>query len=124
MLKYHHIGIPTKLKRPGETYLPRFKMYVSGYEESPYKIEWMRFEPDCPLPSLVKDLPHVAFVVDNLAEAIKGKNVIVEPNRPSSGIQVAFIEDNGAPVELLQFDKPQQLQGSVRVDTLPLRDKP
>lgn len=109
MLKYHHIGIPTKLKRPGETYLPRFKMYVSGYEESLYKIEWMRFEPDCPLPSLVKDFPHVAFIVDNLAEAIKGKKVIVEPNRPSAGVRVAFIEDNGAPVELLQFDKRRKL---------------
>ncbi len=86
--------------------MPRFKMYVSGYEESPYKIEWMRFEPDCPLPSLIMEFPHVAFTVDNLAEEMKGKKVIVQPNRPSAGVQVAFIEDNGAPVELLQFDKP------------------
>jgi len=78
-------------------------MYVSGYEESPYKIEWMRFEPECPLPEIVKSIPHVAFEVDNLTEAIKGENIIIEPNSPSEGVVVAFIEDNGAPVELMQY---------------------
>lgn len=103
MLKYNHIGIPTVIKKPGERYLSEFKMYVSGYDDSNYKIEWMRFEPECPLPEIVKTIPHVAFEVDNLAESIKGKNVIIEPNSPSDGVMVAFIEDNGAPVELMQF---------------------
>jgi hypothetical protein len=103
MLKYHHIGIPTKTKMPREKYLPQFKMHVSGYEDSVYRIEWMRFEPECPLPEIVKNVPHVAFEVDNLLEAIEGKKVIIKPNSPSDGVQVAFIEDNEAPVELMQF---------------------
>lgn len=103
MLKYDHIGIPTRMKRPGERYLSQFKMYVSGYEDSMYKIEWMRFEPECTLPEIVKTIPHVAFEVDDLAEAIKGKKVIIEPDRPSDGVLVAFIEENGAPVELMQY---------------------
>jgi hypothetical protein len=41
MRKYHHLGIPTDVPREGETYLEKFEMYVSGYEESPYGIEWM-----------------------------------------------------------------------------------
>jgi hypothetical protein len=104
MLKYHHIGIPTKTKMPREKYLPQFEMYVSGYEDSVYGIEWMRFEPECPLPEIVKNVPHVAFEVDNLLEAIEGKKVIIKPNSPSDGVQVAFIEDNEAPVELMQFN--------------------
>jgi len=79
-------------------------MYVSGYEDSVYRIEWMRFEPECPLPEIVKNVPHVAFEVDNLLEAIEGKKVIIKPNNPSDGVQVAFIEDNEAPVELMQFN--------------------
>ena len=79
-------------------------MYVSGYEDSVYRIEWMHFEPECPLPEIVKTIPHVAFEVDNLLEAIKGKKVIIKPNSPSDGVQVAFIEDNEAPVELMQFN--------------------
>ncbi|MGY0215785.1 hypothetical protein ACWJJH_00200 [Endozoicomonadaceae bacterium StTr2] len=103
MLKYHHLGIPTTEKKPGERYLPHLKMYVSGYESSPWKIEWMRFEPDCPTPELVKTVPHVAFEVDDLDKALEGQKVIIEPTSPSEGLRVAFIEDNGAPVELLQY---------------------
>jgi hypothetical protein len=102
--KYHHIGIPTNIARENETYLPKFKMFVSGYESSPYRVEWMRFEPDSPLPDLVKTVPHVAFEVDDLHAEIEGKEVIIQPNSPSNGVTVAFIVNNGAPVEFLQFD--------------------
>ncbi len=102
-LEYHHLGIPTKVKRDNETYLEEFKVYVSGYEESEYNIEWMRFEDDSPLPEIVKTIPHVAFRVDNLEEAIKEKELLIEPNSPSEGIRVAFIIENGAPVEFLEY---------------------
>lgn len=107
ILKYHHIGIPTDVAREGESYLEKFKMYASGYEASPYGVEWLRFEPDSPLPELVKTVAHVAFVVEDLAAAIAGKQVLIEPNSPSEGLTVAFIVDNGAPVELMQFDGPE-----------------
>ena len=104
-MKYHHVGIPTKNVLKGEKYLDEFKMYVSGYENSPYGIEWMRFEPDSPLPELVKTIPHIAFEVDDLAAAIEGKEILIKPNSPSEGITVAFIVDNGAPVEFLEIDE-------------------
>ena len=104
MREYHHLGIPTDIKLENEIYLKDFKVYVSGYNDSPYGIEWMRYEPDCPLPELVKTVPHVAFKVDNLDEELKGKDVLIEPNSPSAGVTVAFIVDNGAPVEFLQFE--------------------
>jgi hypothetical protein len=104
-MKYHHLGIPTSEKREDEIHLPHLKMYVSDHENNPYKIQWMRFEDNADYPELVKTLPHVAFEVEDIAEAIKDKNVIVEPNSPSTGVIVAFIEDNGAPVEFLQIDR-------------------
>ncbi len=104
-LKYHHIGIPTDKKIKDEVYLKHLKMYVSGYEKNPYGIEWNRYEQDAPYPEIVKTIPHVAFEVGNLVEAIKGKKVIIPPNSPSPGILVAFIEEYGAPIEFLQFDK-------------------
>lgn len=106
-MRYHHIGIPTQIPRNGEEYLEKFRMYGSGYETSPYGVEWMRFEEDCPLPELVKTVAHVAFVVADLEKAIAGKNVIIQPNSPYEGVRVAFIEDNGAPIEFLQFEKPE-----------------
>jgi hypothetical protein len=98
MLKYHHLGIPTTEKKPGGRYLDGYYVWVSGYEESNFKIEWMRYESGCTLPKIVQTVPHVAFEVENLAEAIKGKKVIIQPNSPSDGVQVAFIEENGAPI--------------------------
>jgi len=104
-IKYHHLGIPTNVRREGERYLDEFKMYVSGYDTSTYGIEWMRFEPGCPLPDLVKTVPHIAFEVDDLYEAIADKEILIEPNSPSEGVLVAFIVENGAPIEFLQLDE-------------------
>lgn len=105
MRKYHHVGIPTEIPRENETYLEDFKVYVSGYETSRYGVEWMRFEADSPLPELVKTVPHVAFEVDDLEAEIQGKEILIPPNSPSEGITVAFIAENGAPIEFIQFIK-------------------
>ena len=104
-LKYHHVGIPTKEKHEGETYLEEFKVYVSGYDTSPYKIEWMRFEENSPTPEIVKTIPHIAFEVDDLMKALEGKKILIEPNSPSPGVMVAFIVDNGSPIEFIQLSK-------------------
>ena len=101
--RYHHIGIPTSIPRSGERYLKEYKMYVSGFESSDYGIEWMRFEDDSPISDLVQSVPHIAFEVDNLESAIKGRETISEISSPAPGIRVAMIIENGAPVELLEF---------------------
>ena len=102
--RYHHLGIPHATPRPREQHLDDLGVHVCGFETSPYGIEWMRFEPHCRVPDLVKTVPHLAFVVDDLEEALKGKVILIAPNAPSRGVRVAFILDDGAPVELLQFD--------------------
>jgi hypothetical protein len=104
-MRYHHLGIPTTVPRPGERHLEKHGVFVEGYETSAYGIEWMRFEPGCTLPELVKTVPHVAFEVDDLQAALAGKHVLIEPNSPSEGVTVAFIVENGAPVEFLQIDR-------------------
>jgi len=103
--RYHHLGIPTDKPRTGEQYLQPFKMYVSGFKTSPYGIEWMRFEPDSPISELIRTIPHIAFEVDNLDAEIRGKQLIGGVSKPSAGVRVAMIVDNGAPVELLEFRK-------------------
>lgn len=63
----------------------------------------MRFEPHCAVPDIVRRVPHLAFVVPNLAGALQGKQILIPPNEPSPGVRVAFILDDGAPVESLEF---------------------
>ena len=104
--RYHHLGIPTTTPRPGERYIPHLKMYVSGFDSSPYGVEWMRFDPDCQMSELIRTVPHIAFAVDNLDAAIVGQTLCSEISSPSDGIRVAMIIDNGVPIELLEFRKP------------------
>lgn len=103
-MKYSHIGIPTRNRFEGEIDLPHLKMTVSDHHRNDFGIQWQRYWDDAPYPELVKQVPHVAFEVDDLEAALKGRKVIIEPNSPSQGLTVAFIEVDGAPVELMQYD--------------------
>jgi hypothetical protein len=55
------------------------------------------------VPEIVRIVPHIAFAVDDLDEALKGREILIAPTEPAVGVRVAFILDDGAPVELLQF---------------------
>jgi len=101
--KYHHMGIPSSKKRPNEKYIEKYKMYVSGFDSSDFGIEWMRFEENSPISELIQKVPHIAFEVDDLDSAIEGKKMIGEISSPSSGIRVAMIIENSAPIELIEF---------------------
>jgi len=109
--KYHHIGIPTTEKLRDERHLPHLKVYVSGYGKNPYGVEWIRYESDAPYPDIVKTIAHVAFEVEDLQTALQGKKVIIPPNSPSPGVVVAFIEENGAPIEFLEIDRKIRKDG-------------
>jgi hypothetical protein len=102
-VKYNHIGIPTESEFEGEIDLPHLKMTVSDHENNRFGIQWQRYWDDAPYPDLVRTVPHVAFEVDDLDAALVGQKVIIRPNCPSDGLLVAFIEVNGAPVELMQY---------------------
>jgi hypothetical protein len=102
-MKFNHIGIPTKEDFEGEIDLPHLKMTVSNHENNPFGIQWQRYWEDAPYPELVKTVAHVAFEVEDLHAEIEGEKVLIEPNSPSDGLTVAFIEVNGAPVELMEY---------------------
>lgn len=106
MRRYHHIGIPTSQPRPGERYIKHLKIFIVGHENSEYGVEWMRFEADAPVPELVRQVPHVAFEVSDLASELVGREILIAPNSPSDGVRVAFIVENGAPIEFLEFTDP------------------
>jgi len=102
---YHHVGIPTQEIVPGMIHIRHLNIWATDHESNPFYIQWMKYDEDCTLPELVRTVTHVAFEVDDLEEALKGKKVIVQPNSPSPGVLVAMIEEAGAPVELLQYEK-------------------
>jgi hypothetical protein len=80
-------------------------MHVSGFQRSPFGIEWMRFDAHSPISHLIQTVPHLAFEVDDLNHALEGKEVLLAPTELYPGARVAMIVSDGAPVEILQFDQ-------------------
>ena len=103
--RFHHLGIPTTTPRPNEIHISHLKIHVSGFDSSPYGIEWVRFDPDCVVSDMVRTVQHIAFEVDDLDAALVGQTLLDEPSSPSEGVRVAMIVDNGAPIELLEFSR-------------------
>ncbi len=108
--KFHHVGIPTNKAINNEKYLANLKIAVGGFEDSPYGIEWMRFEEGCLVPELIKLVPHVAFEVDNIDFELANHEfkILTKANSPSEGVRVVMIEHNGAPIELIEFTKRKE----------------
>lgn len=110
--RFHHLGIPTDEVRPDERHLPELGMYVSGFPESEFGIEWMRFEEGSPVHELIRRIPHLAFEVDDLDAALEGREILSPPTEPSGGVRVAMILENGAPVELMEFEDDSHSRGT------------
>jgi hypothetical protein len=104
-MRFHHLGIPTNEHKPDEVYLKQYKFYVSGFDTSEFGIEWMRFEKDSPVSEIIQKIPHLAFEVDDLDFAVKGRQMIGEISSPSKGVRTAMIIENGAPIEFIEFTK-------------------
>lgn len=85
--------------------MEEYKFFCTDHEKNRYGIQWMRFEPGCTLPSIVQSVPHVAFEVEDLEQALLGYEVLIEPNSPSHGVRVAFALVEGAPVEFLEYER-------------------
>lgn len=103
MRELDHIGIPTQVVQPDEIYLEGAKVFVTDYSKNSNKIEWLRFESDSEFPQPIQSTAHIAYRVDDLEAEIKGKKVLVEPFAANESLTIAFIEEEGAPIELMQF---------------------
>lgn len=76
-MKFNHIGIPTTEAFNGEIDLPHLGMTVSDHKATPFGIQWQRYHENAPYPDLVKTVPHVAFEVDDIEQAIADHTVII-----------------------------------------------
>lgn len=101
---FHHIGVITDEPRPGEIYVPDTQVYVTDPTKHPYRIEYLRFESSSPVSGPLRNLPHMAFQVDDLEKILAGEEVILPPFQPMEGLLVAFFIKDGGVFEYMQFD--------------------
>jgi len=104
--RYNHFGLPSNKKSADEIYIKEYDVYVVvNPTDNEFRVEWVRFGSNCPFPQIIKELPHVGFEVDDINEAVKGREVLFGPDSPNANVTIAFVLDTGVPVELLQFSK-------------------
>jgi hypothetical protein len=101
-IEFHHIGVPTSAKSEEETYIEGGKVFVTDPEASPYRIEFLRFQVDTPMPEILRTQCHAAFMVDSITTAMKGQEVVVEPFDATEELRVAFIKVGDALIELME----------------------
>lgn len=102
MRELHHIGIPTDKQQKKENYMAGAKLFVTDVSDSPNKIEFLRFEKGSPLPELLQKTAHIAYKVKDIKAAMAGKQVLMEPFSPAPGLTVAFVVEEGIPIEFMQ----------------------
>lgn len=103
-VSYDHIGLPSTEVSEGEVYLPEAYAHVCRVGTDMLRIEKIRFDTDAPFPKDVKARPHIAFTVDDLGEAIFGKQIVMPPTEMMPGFRFAFIDIKGVLIEFLQID--------------------
>ena len=99
---FDHVGVPTEQKQPNEMYVAATKVWVTDPAVDPHKIEYLRYEPDSPVHGPVRDLPHMAYQVDNLETAMEGAQVILGPFQPTPALRVVFVQRDGAVIEYME----------------------
>ena len=102
MSTFHHFGVPVNVEQDNETYIAGARVFITDAESHPYRVEYLRFEKDSPMHEDVINNPHAAFMVDDLKAALEGENVIIEPFDATETLRVAFINDKGAIIELME----------------------
>ncbi|MEN6455024.1 MAG: hypothetical protein ABFD10_12260 [Prolixibacteraceae bacterium] len=105
MRKFNHVGIPTTTPKEGEVYAEGMKLFLTDFNNSENKIEFLRFEADSQMPEILKTYAHIAYEVPCLKSAMEGRKIVLEPFQCGEGLTCAFIEEEGIAIELMYFDK-------------------
>jgi len=105
---FSHIGIVTTEKKPKERFVEATRVWVTDFQNHPYHVEWLRFEPDTTLTGPVREMPHVAYEVDSIAEASKGMKELLAPFDAGIAVVGFYQTEDGAVVEFMEMKEEEK----------------
>jgi len=106
-MEFDHVGIVTTEQKPGEIFIAPTRVWITDFQKHPFRIEWLRYEPDSPVSGPVRQGPHVAYRVKSIAEASRGMKVLLEPFDVEFAVVAFFQTEDGAVVELMEYKSEQ-----------------
>ena len=107
MLEYvfHHVGITTTEPQPDENWVEASKIWVTNPNNHPEHIEFLRYREDSTVPAAVRDNPHIAFRVAELAPCLEGVEILIEPFIVGDFLEVVFVRKHGMVFEYMRHLK-------------------
>ena len=109
-MEFDHVGIVTTEEKPGEVFVEATRVWVTDLTKHPYRVEWLRFEPDSPVTGPVRELAHVAFRVESveaIEESGRGLKVLLEPFDAGFAVAGFYETSDGAVIEFITYkDEP------------------
>ena len=101
MRKFNHVGIITKEAKEGASFNEPLRVWLTDFSKSPNKIEFLKFEEGSCMHELIQNETHIAYEVPCMEEALKDAKVLFEPLVCNEHLTIAFIEEEGIPIELM-----------------------
>jgi hypothetical protein len=99
-MQYLHFGVPTTQEKSWAGYIAELGVHVTDPAADPFGIEWLKFDATSPMHKLIQTVPHSAFAVDDIDAAVAGKKILHPVCSPMPGLRIAFIDHEGAVIEL------------------------
>lgn len=106
MRKFDHVGVPTGDRQPGEMYVEATRVWVTDPARHPQRIEYLRYEADSPVSGPVREMPHMAFQVDDLETEMGDAQVLLGPFQATPALRVVFVLRDGAVFEYMENSAP------------------
>jgi len=106
---FDHIGIPTVEEKEGAVWLEPDGVWVTSPRDHPLNVEWVRYAPNSPMHPRLRESFHLAYRVESLDDALRGRSVLVPPLDVGRGwATIAFVDVDGIVVELMQYGDPEE----------------
>jgi len=102
-IEFDHVGIVTGEKKSEETFVAATRVWITDFQRHPYRVEWLRYEPDSPVTGPVRERPHVAFRVDSIAECARGLKELLAPFDAGMAVVGFYETPDGAVVEFMEY---------------------
>ena len=105
-MEFDHVGIITTEKKPGEVFVEATRVWITNLEAHPYRVEWLRFEPDSPVTGPLREMPHIGYRVQSVEaihEASKGLEVLLEPFDAGFAVAGFYQTPDGAVIEFVTY---------------------
>ena len=102
---FDHVGITTTEPQPEEDWVEASKLWVTNPRKHPEHIEFLRYREDSTVPAVVRDNPHVAYRVKELAPHLEGVEILIPPFLVGEFVEVAFVRKYGMVFEYMRYLK-------------------